>query len=66
MIPEIGIMVGSYIAFRCIETFCTAESKYSGSTARVVTGVAAALALLVTVGVVLSLMTTSGTGLPTQ
>jgi len=66
MIPEIGIMVGSYIAFRCIETFCTAESKYSGSTARVVTGVAAALALLVTVVIVFTLMAGSGTSLPTQ
>lgn len=66
MIPEIGIMIGSYIAFRCIETFCMADSRYSGSKTRVVTGVAAALALLVTVVIVFTLMAASGTSLPTQ
>ncbi len=66
MIPEIGIMIGSYIAFRCIESFCMAGSRFSGSTPRAVTGIAAGLALLVTVVIVLTLMAGSGTSLPRQ
>ncbi len=60
MIPTIGIMVGSYIVFRCFEVFLFAPSRYGGPV-RHGFGMAAAvlLAFVVFVGI-FSLLITSG------
>jgi hypothetical protein len=56
MTPEIGIMIGIYICFRCIESICITGSRYSGSTARKIVAVMAVVTILATAGVIWALL----------
>jgi hypothetical protein len=56
MTLEVGIMIGVYICFRCIESMCTTRSRYSGSTARTIATVMAVVTLLVAAGVIWALL----------
>src|ERR1700730_5385502 len=55
MTPEIGIMIGIYICFRCIESMCITGSRYSDSTARTIVTVMAVVTFLVAAGVIWAL-----------
>jgi hypothetical protein len=48
VIPTIGIMIGGYIMFRCIEIACRAESSFANTGARVAVIVLAVLGVFVT------------------
>lgn len=48
MIPTIGIMIGGYIIFRCIELACRAESSFAGPGARGTVIALAVIGVLVT------------------
>jgi hypothetical protein len=54
MIPNIGIMIGGYIIFRCIELSCRAESHFAGTGARTAVVILAILGVLVTGATVLT------------
>jgi hypothetical protein len=56
MLPDIGIMIGTYIAFRCIETFCLSASRYTDWGTRLVTFEFAMVTLLMTAFVVWDLL----------
>lgn len=60
MIPTIGIMIGGYIIFRCIELSCRAESHFANKGARGTVIVLAILGVLVT-GVLTVDLALSGT-----
>lgn len=49
MISTIGLMIGAYFLFRCIETFCANGNRFSGEPGRVIAIVTALLCLLATV-----------------
>ena len=63
MIPEIGLMIGGYICFRCIELACRAKSSYSNAAAQTVVRLFAALGVLFTLFIMVSLIL-PGTGFP--
>ena len=48
MIPTIGIMIGGYIIFRCVEISCRAQSQFANGAARVTVIIAAMIGVLVT------------------
>jgi hypothetical protein len=64
MIPNIGMMIGGYIIFRCIELSCRAESHFAGPGARAAVVILATLGVLVTGFLTIDLaMTGSSQGL---
>jgi hypothetical protein len=65
MIPTIGLMIGGYIIFRCIEALCRNGSQFSSEGARTVVIIAAMLGILATVVMTLNLLLGSaGSGFP--
>lgn len=48
MIPTIGIMIGGYIIFRCIEISCRAQSQFASGAARVTVIILAMIGVVVT------------------
>lgn len=48
VIPNIGIMIGGYIIFRCIEALCRADSQFSSEWGRKTVVVFAVIGILVT------------------
>ncbi len=48
MISTIGVMVGGYIIFRCVELSCRAESQFAGKGARTTVIILAILGVLIT------------------
>jgi hypothetical protein len=56
MIPTIGIMIGGYIIFRCIELACRSESQFASKNARSAVIVFAVIGVLVTGFLALNLM----------
>lgn len=64
MIPEIGFMVGAYIAFRMFETFFRSESNYSSRTGGNVVKVLAVIPLLISILISLDLVLGSHTRTP--
>src|ERR1035438_1235914 len=64
MIPTIGIMIGAYIGFRCIEVLCRNASNFSSRGARTFTGVMAVLTMAMAAYCSLSLISASGSQSP--
>ena len=58
MIPNIGIMIGGYIIFRCIELSCRAESHFASKGARTAVTILAILGVVVTAFLTLNLVAT--------
>ena len=48
MIPTIGVMIGGYIIFRCIELACRSEASFANRGARVTVIVLGIIGVLVT------------------
>lgn len=48
MIPTIGIMIGGYICFRCVEIACRNDSQFGSKAQHVVVSVLAMIGLIVT------------------
>jgi hypothetical protein len=63
MIPNIGVMIGGYIIFRCIEALCRHASQFASPGARVIVQIAAVLGILATGFLTLDLMLGSGSSL---
>ena len=64
VIPNIGIMIGGYIIFRCIELSCRAESHFANKSARGTVILLAIIGVLVTGFLTIDLaMTGSSQGL---
>jgi hypothetical protein len=63
MIPDIGVMLGAYITFRCAEVLCKPGTAFSSKTARSVTNILAMLTIVVAAVVVYDLVT-RGSNLP--
>src|ERR1019366_3252442 len=61
MIPTIGIMIGAYIGFRCIEMLSRNASHFSSRIARTFTGIMAVLTMAVAAYCSLTLVS-SGSG----
>jgi hypothetical protein len=59
MIPEIGLMVGCYIVFRCVEALCAAPQRYGGEIQRFIVAVLGVLTIAATIFIVIALL---GTG----
>ena len=55
MIPTLGVMIGCYICFRCVEVWCKAASEYNEA-GRYVARSAALLLLLATAVLMVDLM----------
>jgi hypothetical protein len=56
MIPEIGLMIGCYVVFRCVEAFCAAPNRYGGENQRIVIGSLGTVTILVAIGVMIALL----------
>lgn len=65
MIPTIGVMMGVYIIFRCLEIACRSKSSFLHEGARAAVIIAATLGILVTGWFIVSLWSSSS-GLPTE
>jgi len=48
VIPTIGLMIGVYILFRCVDTFCANGNRFSGEPGHVIAVVGALVCLLAT------------------
>jgi hypothetical protein len=48
VIPNIGIMIGGYIMFRCIEALCRNDNQFSSEAGRKTVVISAVLGILVT------------------
>jgi hypothetical protein len=48
MIPTIGLMIGSYIIFRCVEVLCRAGNSFVSTAGRTTIQVMAVLLILLT------------------
>jgi hypothetical protein len=60
MIPDIGLMIGAYITFRCVEVLCQNASHFSSQGARTFTRILAVLTMAVAAFCSLSLIAGSG------
>jgi hypothetical protein len=60
MIPTIGVMIGGYIIFRCLEIGCRSKASFSSDLARTIVVIAAILGILVTGFFTLDLLFTGG------
>ncbi len=56
MIPEMGLMIGAYIAFRMFETFFRSRTNYSHRGGEIVVKVLATIPLLIAIFVSLDLL----------
>ena len=56
MIPTIGIMIGGYIIFRCIEIACRSKSSFASDGARTAVVVAAIIGIAATACLTMSLL----------
>jgi len=56
MIPDIGVLIGAYIALRCVEMLCKPEAAFSSKVAKSITSILATLTIVVTAGIVYDLV----------
>jgi uncharacterized protein YqgC (DUF456 family) len=63
MIPDIGVLIGAYIALRCVEMLCKPAAAFSSAVARSITSVLAMLTIVVTAVIVYDLVS-RGSNLP--
>lgn len=56
MIPDIGVLIGAYIALRCVEILCKPEAAFASGVARSITNVLAMLTIVVTAVIVYDLV----------
>ncbi len=67
MLPDIGIMIGVYIVFRCCEVFARSESQFASRGAQVAVRLLAVLSIVITLFFVVDLFLSGShptTGLP--
>lgn len=62
MIPTIGVMIGGYIMFRCIELACRSKSNFANSGVRAVVIVLAVIGVLITGFLTIDLARNGGFG----
>jgi len=65
MIPDIGIIIASYVCFRMIEVWCFKSDRYSNETARFALGALSVIVILVALFFVFDIIRTgAGIGTP--